>query len=105
MPCARRASCTTALDEGETTPAAILETFAPDDRVRFLDNQDLWVFEVAPRWWNDASPILIDRVRQHTAFVLERAVEEALVSHRDIVAAKVVRGRVAHDELAGRAAP
>jgi hypothetical protein len=76
-----------ALDEGETTPAAILETFAPDDRVRFLDNQDLWVFEVAPRWWSEASPTRIDRVRQHTAFVLERGVDEGLLSHREIVAA------------------
>src|ERR1043165_92812 len=40
-----------AIEEGEPPAAAVLESFDPDDRVRFLDAAYLWTFVAEPRFW------------------------------------------------------
>ena len=41
-----------ALAEGETSAAAILWGFHPDDRVRYLDRSELWAFLVEGDFWD-----------------------------------------------------
>ncbi|MBX7079692.1 MAG: hypothetical protein K1X88_10930 [Nannocystaceae bacterium] len=78
-----------ALEEGETDAATVMRTFEPDDRIRFLDNQFVWAFVVEPRFWlhTATSTERLQAIRAHTAYVLEAALAEGLVSHREIVRA------------------
>ncbi len=78
-----------ALDEGETDPESIIAIFDPDDRVRYLDAARLWAFCVEGEFWK-ASPtnhVECERARGQIAFVIERALTEALITHRDVVEA------------------
>lgn len=87
-----------ALDEGETDADSIVAIFTPDDRVRFLEAKALWGFCVESRFWT-ASPSKkpeFERAKQNVAFMLERALFDKLVTHRDIVEGITV------DELATR---
>ncbi len=78
-----------ALDEGETDPESIVAIFDPDDRVRYLDASALWSFCVEGEFWktNPANHVETDRARRQIAFVIERALAEALITHRDVVEA------------------
>jgi len=78
-----------ALEEGETTPAAVLSTFDPDDRVRFLDPQYLWAFVAEARLWlhTATSTEKVHNLRAHTSYIIATAVEEGLCTHRDVVRA------------------
>lgn len=86
-----------ALDEGETDAESIVALFAPDDRVRYLDPRKIWNFIVEGEFWrasgNKGTP---EVPRNHVAFMLERALEDKLLSHRDVVEGITV------DELANR---
>ena len=78
-----------ALEEGETTPEAVLSTFDPDDRVRFLDNQYLWAFVAEVRLWmhTATSSEKLHNLRAHTAYIVATAIDEGLTTHRDVVRA------------------
>jgi hypothetical protein len=78
-----------ALEEGETTPDAVLSTFDPDDRVRFLDPQYLWAFVGEVRLWmhTATSSERLNNLRAHTSYIVSTAIEEGLVTHRDVVRA------------------
>lgn len=78
-----------ALEEGETTAAALLEQFEPDDRVRFLDAQYLWSFAAEPRFWlhTATSTDRLQKIRSHTAFIVQDAIAQELVNERDVVRA------------------
>jgi len=87
-----------ALDEGETNAEAVLATFDLDDRVRYLDAQKLWSYVTEGEFWKAPSTRHpeIDMARPHIAFMLERALEDRLLTHLDIVEGITV------DELAAR---
>jgi hypothetical protein len=81
-----------ALTEGETSAAAILWGFHPDDRVRCLRRADLWAFIVEGDFWNaDPSSPQFAVAKAHIAFVLERALVDHLITHRDIVEGVTLR--------------
>src|SRR5262249_8171701 len=77
-----------AVDEGETDAESIVALFAPDDRVRYLDPKKIWDFLVEGDFWRTSSSgktAAPEVARNHVAFLLDRALEDKLVSHRDIV--------------------
>ncbi|HET6584494.1 MAG TPA: hypothetical protein VFG69_13625 [Nannocystaceae bacterium] len=78
-----------ALEEGETTPTAVLSTFDPDDRVRFLDHQYLWAFvaEVRMLLHTATSAERLNNLRAHTSYIIATAIDEGLATHRDVVRA------------------
>jgi hypothetical protein len=95
-----------ALDEGVTTPQTIVRLFDPDARVRVLDRQHLWAYIVEPKFWHSASrdPVELSRVRQHTSYILRCALDERLLSGRDVVSAISVQTLVQclpREEVAG----
>jgi hypothetical protein len=76
-----------ALDEGETDAESIVTLFNPDDRVRFLDERKLWAYVVEGDFWNTSPSKKEDfeRAKEHVAFMLDRALTDKLVTHRDVV--------------------
>jgi hypothetical protein len=76
-----------ALDEGETDAESIVALFSPDDRVRFLDNEKLWQFCIETQFWKTSSGnrTELDRAKQQSAFMLARALDDRLATHREIV--------------------
>ena len=81
-----------ALDEGVTTPKDIVRLFQPDDRQRYLKRHDLWAFDIEGQPWK-ASPSdnnAHTRAEKYIAYIIERALENLLISHADIVSALVV---------------
>ncbi len=86
-----------ALDEGETDAESIVALFESDDRVRYLDPQRIWAFLTEGDFWRGSSnKALADIARNHVAFLLERALEDKLITHRDVVEGVTV------EELANR---
>ncbi len=76
-----------ALDEGETDAESIVAVFEPDDRIRYLDNKKIWSFLIEGEFWNASSgdkPAL-EAARAHIAFMLDRALVDHLLAHRDVV--------------------
>lgn len=76
-----------ALDEGETDAESIVALLHPDDRVRYLDHKKLWAYCVEGEFWNVGANKKheFERAKDHIAFLLERALVDKLVTHRDIV--------------------
>ncbi|MGD8609236.1 MAG: hypothetical protein PVH21_18190, partial [Myxococcales bacterium] len=76
-----------ALDEKETTPDTVVDLFHPDDRVRYLSDKALWQFFIEDEFWDapasDAEAS--KRATEHVAFVLDRALQDKLITHKDIV--------------------
>ena len=76
-----------ALDEGETDAETIVTLFDADDRVRYLDREELWAYVTEGRFWevepSDAAGL--DRAQKHVAYILERALADELITHRDVV--------------------
>jgi len=86
-----------ALDEGETDAESIVALFDPDDRVRYLDAQRIWAFLTEGEFWKaSTNKVQADIARNHIAFMLERALADKLISHRDVVEGVTV------EELANR---
>jgi hypothetical protein len=86
-----------ALDEEVTDAATVVGLLQPDERVRFLDNRGLWSFVMAARpWLENGAGDRRERVREHTAFVMSTALDEALVTSRDVVSAISVQTMVQH---------
>ena len=86
-----------ALDEGETDAESIVALFDADDRVRYLDSQKIWAFLTEGEFWKaSTNKTQADVARNHIAFMLERALSDKLISHRDVVEG------VSVEELANR---
>ena len=78
-----------ALDENVTTPKDIVRLFQPDDRQRYLNRHELWAFDVSGEPWraspNDSNAHA--RAERFTAYIMDRAIENLLISHEEIVSA------------------
>ena len=94
-----------ALDENITDAATVIGLLTPDDRVRFLDAQMLWAFVIEPGYGAGTVELgeQIPEIREHTAFIIETALEEGLINHQDVVNAISVNtlvDRLPRSELA-----
>jgi len=78
-----------ALDEGVTTPKEIVRLFQADDRQRYLDRHELWSFDVEgqPQHASSNDSSAHARAERYIAYIIERAVENLLISHQEIVSA------------------
>lgn len=76
-----------ALDEGVTTPKEIVRLFQPDDRQRYLNRHELWAFNIEGQPWKAADTGTHTRAEKYIAFIMDRAIENLLISHEDIVSA------------------
>jgi hypothetical protein len=76
-----------ALNEGETDADTIVSLFHPDDRVRYLDKARIWNFISEPKFWTCKSDQgeQFNRAKSHLAFILDRAIEDGMLTYRDIV--------------------
>ena len=76
-----------ALDEGETDAESVVAVFDPDDRVRYLDSTRIWRFLAEGDFWNAgvADKPAHGLAKDNVAFMLERALGERLITHRDVV--------------------
>lgn len=76
-----------ALDEAETDAATIVGLFDPDDRVRHLSDKALWQFVIEDKFWNAPSSDAeaSKSATEHVAFMLDRALHDGLITHRDII--------------------
>lgn len=77
-----------ALEEGDTDADAIVRTFDPDDRIRYLDAQKIWGFLLEGEFWKvsrskDSAGHKI--AQAHLAYLLDRGIAHALISHADVV--------------------
>jgi hypothetical protein len=81
-----------ALDENVTTPAAIVKLFQPDDKQRYLERHALWAFDIEGQPWKTtpATKSSHDRAKAVVAYILDRALENLLVSHEEMVSAITV---------------
>jgi hypothetical protein len=77
-----------ALDERETDADTVVSLFEPDDRVRFLDNRALWTFLIEGQFWQaekKKDPKAHALAAAHISYLIERALEDQLLTHRDVV--------------------
>jgi hypothetical protein len=72
-----------ALDEGVTTPAAVLELIGPDDRVRHLERAKLWSFVTEDQFWAAGSSAAGERAVKRMVYLLETAMGENLLTIQD----------------------
>jgi len=81
-----------ALDESVTSSAAIVRLFQPDDKQRYLERHALWAFDIEGQPWKTtpATKTSHDRAKGYVAYIIERALENLLVSHEEVVAAITV---------------
>ena len=78
-----------ALDEGVTTPKDIVRLFQPDDRQRYLNRHELWAFDIEGAPWKASASdgVAHARAEKFIAFIIDRAIENLLISHEEIVSA------------------
>jgi len=76
-----------ALDEGETNAETVVGLFDPDDRVRYLSDKALWQFLIEGEFWDASSSDAeaSKRATEHVAFMMDRALQDELMTHRDII--------------------
>ena len=77
-----------ALDEGETVALAIVDAFTPDDRVLYLPDKKLWAFIVEGQFWKVTAKedkVAYATAQQHIAYLLDRALQDGLITARDVV--------------------
>lgn len=76
-----------ALDEGETDADTIVGLIDPDDRVRYLDNTELWSFVIEGEFWKIRADKAdqFKRAKGHMAFILMRGMADHLLNQKDIV--------------------
>ncbi len=72
-----------ALDEDEADAETIVTLFDPDDRVRYLDHGALWAYVTEGEFWKAGASA--EPAAKHLAYMLDRALEDALLTHSDIV--------------------
>jgi len=78
-----------ALDEGVTTPKDIVRLFQADDRQRYLNRHELWAFDIEGQPWrvSASDSVAHTRAEKYIAYIMDRAIENLLISHEEIVAA------------------
>jgi hypothetical protein len=74
-----------ALDAVETTPEQILQALHPDDRVRFLDNRELWASDCEAHYWVPENEKERERGEAHLCYVIDEAKDQDLITDRDLV--------------------
>jgi hypothetical protein len=76
-----------ALDEGEAAHDEVVRLFRPDDRVRYLPRGKLWGFLIEGEFWkaNKTDKGSYERAQAHIAFLLDRALRDGVLNHKDIV--------------------
>lgn len=76
-----------ALDEHETDAETIVTVFDPDDRVRYLDHKAIWQFLVEGEFWKASlsDKTAHELAKDNVAFLLERALADRLLTHREVV--------------------
>merc|ERR1711916_65948 len=76
-----------ALDEGEALTDVVVSLFRPDDRVRYLRRAALWSFLVEGEFWqvDQSSKTEYEQAQLHIAFMLDRALQDEVLSHQQIV--------------------
>ena len=76
-----------ALDEAETDPSTVVSLIDPDDRVRFLSDKALWQFLTEGEFWDVSSSdaAATKLATEHVAFMLDRALQDELITHRDMI--------------------
>jgi hypothetical protein len=77
-----------ALDEGETVALAIVDAFTPDDRVLYLPDKKLWAFVIEGQFWKVTAKedkVAYATAQQHIAYLLDRALQDGLITPRDVV--------------------
>src|SRR5450432_3162634 len=81
-----------ALDESVSTASAIVKLFQPDDKQRYLERHALWAFDIEGQPWKTtaATKTSHDRAKSYVAYILDRALENLLVSHEEVVHAITV---------------
>ena len=91
-----------ALDEGVTTPAAVVELIGPDDRVRYLERAKLWSFLTEEQFWTAGSSSAGERAVSRMVYLLESAMAESLLTIQDFadgVTFETISARLPHKEL------
>ena len=75
-----------ALEEGLTDPSKVLALIPPDDRVRYLDAQQLWSFLTEHEFWKGehTEPEERERFVRRVTVVLECALREGVLRAQDI---------------------
>ncbi len=78
-----------ALSEGATDEESVLDMFEADDRVRYLSAHKLWAYIIEGEFWKISANRKTEqaRARTHIAYMLERALEDKLVTQQQIVEA------------------
>ena len=78
-----------AIDEGLTDADRVVQLLDPDDRIRFLDNQLMWAYVMEPGSWTTKTrdPETLRKLRGHTAYLVRRAMDDGLLTARDVVTA------------------
>ena len=78
-----------ALDEGVTTPKDIVRLFQADDRQRYLNRHELWAFDIEGQPWKASvnDNVAHGRAEKYIAYIIDRAIENLLISYDDIVSA------------------
>ena len=76
-----------ALSEAETDAETVVTLFDPDDRVRYLEAELLWKYVTEGSFWDvdRSDKSAFEVAQEHLAFMLERALSDQLITHRDIV--------------------
>ena len=76
-----------ALEEAETSPAIVVSLFDPDDRIRHLSDKALWQFLIEDEFWSASSSDAeaSKKATEHVAFILDQALQDELITHRDII--------------------
>jgi hypothetical protein len=87
-----------ALEEGETDAESVVMLLPPDDRVRYLDHRELWQFLVRGEFWTTppAQKEEFERAKTHLIFLLDRALDDGLITHRDVVEGVTIDELVMH---------
>jgi hypothetical protein len=91
-----------ALDEGVTTPAAVVDLIGPDDRVRHLERAKLWSFLTEEQFWVAGSSSAGERAVARMVYLLESAMAESLLTLQDFadgVTFETISARLPHKEL------
>jgi hypothetical protein len=77
-----------ALEEGDTDSEAIVGTFDPDDRIRYLPPQKVWSFITEGEFWKASrskDPAAHKLAQSALANFTDRALAHGLASHADII--------------------
>jgi hypothetical protein len=95
-----------ALQEGDCDALAIVDTFGPEDRIRYLDSKRMWSFLMEGEFWNAsrAKDSANHKLAQaHIAYLIEHGLLHGLRTKRDVVdgiSVEVLAEKLPRSELA-----